>query len=203
MWFDAIPRNILNYTVNGNSGLSSLSDIQNVLAATCTGVTPPGGTLNKVEYTGLGGVKWAVPGHVDYQNSVSTKHIEFYRTPILDIMSGWVKMIRDYRTGTTDLMAQDDGSGYTKKDYAGTMYYWTTAPDAKNIEYFACYDGIFPAKDPQDLYHGDVETIGRLDVEIEWNVDYIWHEPWVRTKCQSLATAFNTAKQLVQNYQEP
>jgi hypothetical protein len=203
VWFDYLPATLINYTGDFNSGIDEPSDIQNILAASCTGCTPPGGTLNKVEYTGLGGVKWAVPGHIDYQNSVSLKFIEFYRTPILDIMHGWVKMIRDYRTGTTDLESNEDGSGYTKRDYAGTLYYWTTTPDAKNVEYFACYDGIFPAKDPQDLYHGDVETVGRLDVEIEFNVDYIWHEPWVKEKCKNLVSVFQKAKQIVQNYQEP
>jgi len=202
-WFSYLPPQIVNYSKLGNSGLSSTADIQNVLAATCTSVTPPGGTLQKVEYTGLGGVKWAVPGNIDYQNSVSLKFIEFWSEPILDIMHGWVKMIRDYRTGTTNLAATTDGGGYTKKDYAGTLYYWTTAPDAQRVEYFACYDGVFPTKDPQDLYHGDVESVAKLDVEIEFNVDYIWHEPWVLANCQNYASLFAAAKNTVQNYQEP
>jgi hypothetical protein len=161
-------------------------DIQNLLAGACLSVTPPGGTLNKVEFTGLGGIKWAVPANIDYGNSVSVKFLEFNGTPILNIMHGWVQMIRDYRTGTTDLI---DGAqnGYSKGTYACVMYYWTTAPDAKTVEYYACYDGVFPTKDPQDLYTSDVETVGRLDVEIEFNVDYIWHEDWVKTKCQTFA----------------
>ena len=67
------------------------------------------------------------------------------------------------------------------------MYYWTTAPDAKTVEYFACYDGVFPTKDPQDLFTSDVETVGRLDIEIEFNVDYVWHEDWVKSNCQKYA----------------
>ena len=93
-------------------------------------------------------------------------------------------MIRDYRTGVTELQDGDDGSGYTKATYGALIYYWTTAPDAQSIEYFACYDGCFPAKDPQDLYTSDVETVGKLEVEIEFNVDYAWHEPWVKSKIQ-------------------
>jgi len=56
-----------------------------------------------------------------------SKFLEFNRTPILDIMHSWVKLIRDYRTGITDLTDGDDGAGYTKATYAGLMYYWTTA----------------------------------------------------------------------------
>ncbi len=201
IFFDRLPEKLSTYTSLGISGISSNSEIQNILAASCIGVTPPGGTLNKIEFTGLGGVKWAVPGNIDYGNSVSLKFIEFSKTPILDIMHGWVKMIRDYRTGITELESGDSGEGYTKKVYAATCYYWTTTPDGKTVEYYACYDGMFPSKDPQDLFSSDVETVARLDIEIEFNVDYIWHEKWVKDKCSNLTSMFMTAKKTVQGYQ--
>ncbi len=200
VWFEKLPPALGTYTILGPSGLSNNNEIRNVLAASCLSVTPPGGTLNKIEYTGLGGVKWAVPGNIDYGNTVSVKFLEFNRTPLLDIMHGWVKLIRDYRTGITDLEDGDGGEGYTKKTYAGLMYYWTTAPDAKTVEYYACYDGVFPAKDPQDLYTSDVETVGRLDLEIEFNVDYAWREPWVQSKCQTLSANFAQAIDTVKGY---
>lgn len=177
IWIESLPTKITEYTRDLTSGLSDVSNIVKLLAATCLSVTPPGGTLNKVDFTGLGGVKWAVPGNIDYGNSVSVKYLEMSGTPILDIHHSWVKMIRDYRTGITEkLIDGDDGSGYSNKTYAAVMYYWTTAPDAKTVEYFACYDGVYPTKDPQDLFTSDVEAVGRLDIEIEYNVDYIWHE---------------------------
>jgi len=200
-WFDKLPAGLASYVQDGRAGLENLGQIQSVLAASCLSVTPPGGTLNKIEYTGLGGVKWAVPGNIDYGNTVSVKFLEFNHTPILDIMHYWVKLIRDYRTGATDLIDGDEGEGYTKKTYAGMMYYWTTAPDARTVEYYAAYDGVFPAKDPQDLFTSDVETVGRLDLEIEFNVDYAWHEPWVFTKCDAFAENFAKAnKDTVKGY---
>lgn len=201
VWFDKVPRGLASYIAsNGISGISSTSEVQNILAASCLSVTPPGGTLNKIEYTGLGGVKWAVPGNIDYGNTVSVKFLEFNKTPVLDIMHNWVKLIRDYRTGVTDLEDGDKGEGYTKSTYAGLMYYWTTAPDAKTVEYYAAYDGVFPSKDPQDLFTSDVETVGRVDLEIEFNVDYAWHEPWVLQKCQAFANTFAQVKNTVKNY---
>jgi len=202
VWFDRLPPKLADYVKNGNSGISDNGQIKNVLAASCLSVTPPGGTLAKIEYTGLGGIKWSVPGNIDYGNTVTVKFLEFNKTPILDIMHGWVKLIRDYRTGITDLKDDEQGEGYTKKEYAALMYYWTTAPDAQTVEYYAAYDGMFPAKDPQDLFTSDVETVGRLDVEIEFNVDYAWHEPWVKTKCASFVETFMSAKTVVQGYGE-
>jgi hypothetical protein len=202
VWFDKLPPALSEYTKEGNSGLSSNEEIQNILAASCLSVTPPGGTLNKVEFTGLGGIKWAVPGNIDYGNTVTIKFLEMNKLPMLDIMHGWVKLIRDYRTGVTDILEDgEEGEGYTKKTYAGLMYYWTTAPDGKTVEYYACYDGMFPAKDPQDLFTSDVETVGRLDIEVEFNVDYAWHEPWVRNMCESFAdTMYMSSKNEVKNY---
>ena len=191
--FAKLPTNLPTYT-----GMS-IDNMSNLLAGACLSVTPPGGTLNKVEFTGLGGIKWAVPGNVDYGNSVSVKFLEFNSTPVLNIFHGWIKMIRDYRSGVSNLSS--DSGGYTKSNYASLLYYWTTAPDAKSVQYYACYDGIFPVKDPQDLFSSDVETVGRLDPEIEFNVDYIWHEQWVKDNCTTLANnIFAIKASVVENY---
>ena len=196
IWFAKLPPKLAEYANLDNNAV-----ISNLLAGACLSVTPPGGTLNKVEFTGLGGIKWAVPANVDYGNSVSVKFLEFNGTPLLNIMHGWIKMIRDYRSGVSNLVDGEDLSGYTKATYAGLMYYWTTAPDAKTVEYYAVYDGVFPTKDPQDLFTSDVETIGRLDTEIEFNVDYIWHEPWVKEKCQEYAEqVFSVKANVVEKY---
>lgn len=192
VYFAGIPSGLVTY-----SDLPDTQTIGNILAASCLSVTPPGGTLNKVEFTGLGGIKWSVPGNIDYGNSVSVKFLEFNGTPLLNIMHGWIKMIRDYRSGVSNLVDGENLDGYTKSTYACVMYYWTTAPDAKTVEYYAAYDGVFPTKDPQDLFTSDVETVGRLDVEIEFNCDYIWHEPWVKAKCTTLAEQVYAIKESV------
>jgi len=199
IWFERIPTGILE-NVKAGANVASAAEIQSILASTCLSVTPPGGTLNKVEFTGLGGIKWAVPGNIDYGNTVSVKFFEFNKTPLLDIMHGWVKTMRDYRTGVSRLEDGADGAGYSKKTYASIMYYWTTAPDGKTVEYYACYDGVFPTKDPQDLFTSDVETVGRLDMEIEFNVDYAWHEDWVLKKCQTYADGFASVNSTVEAY---
>jgi hypothetical protein len=47
-----------------------------------------------------------------------------------------------------------------------------------------------------------VETVGRLDIEMEFNVDYAWREPWVLQKCKDWATMFAGVKATVQNYNQ-
>ena len=95
IWFDKLPNQLIT-SLNSYKGLSGAAldeaAVKNVLAASCLSVTPPGGTLNKVEYTGLGGVKWAVPGNVDYGNTVSVKFFEMNKTPLLDIMESDMRL---------------------------------------------------------------------------------------------------------------
>ena len=163
------------------------------LSAACTGVTPPGGTLNKAEFQGLGGVKWAVPTNIDYGNTITLKYIEFSGLPILRIHRAWVNMIRDNKSGLTALDLQSDqgaaGSGaYNKANYAANLLYWTTKPDGKTVEYYAAYSGVFPTKDPQDSFPGDITSIDKLEIDIDYNVDMIWHEDWVWKLCQQAAT---------------
>ncbi|MCK5018917.1 MAG: hypothetical protein KAS32_17780 [Candidatus Peribacteraceae bacterium] len=167
----------------GNDGISSKGEIQDILKSTTLSVTLPGGTVNKAEFTGLGGIKWAVPTNVDFDNTVTIRFLEFSSLPIFAIIHGWVRMMRDYRTGAS-LLEED---AYTKSNYSGTLYYWTTKPDGKTVEYFACLTGLFPMKDPSDQFGGDLTAYDKLEMDIDWNVDYVWHEDWVKDRCQSLA----------------
>lgn len=169
-------------------GIASLQDpgkLCTFLAGACLAVTPPGGTLNKAEFVGLGGTKWSVPTNIDYGNTLTVKFLEFSWLPVLSIFHGWVKSIRDYRTGVTSIPAS--GSDYTKSEYAASMYYWTTKPDGKTVEYSAMYSGMFPTKDPQDLFTGDLTAVDKLEIDVEFNVDWIWHEDWVYSNCQDAA----------------
>ena len=190
----------LNDQTHTESGSTSDGGAAGTLSAACTGVTPPGGTLNKAEFQGLGGVKWAVPTNIDYGNTITLKYIEFSGLPILRIHRAWVNMIRDNKSGLTALDLQQDtgaaGSGaYNKANYAANLLYWTTKPDGKTVEYYAAYSGVFPTKDPQDSFPGDITSIDKLEIDIDYNVDMIWHEDWVYEQCKLAAreTPFGAA----------
>ena len=184
--FAYLPTALKKWTVSGDGATANLTaegDIKSFLQRSCLSVTPPGGTLNKTEFTGIGGIKWSVPTNIDYTNVVTVKFLEFSSLPVLNIISGWVRMIRDMKTGTSALRGDD----YTKSNYAASMYYWTTKPDGKTVEYSAYYTGMFPTKDPQDLYSGDLTAVDKLEVDVEFSIDWAWHEAWVHEKCQTLA----------------
>lgn len=191
IYFYQLPQLLSTYTrYNGDvQNIGSNGDIQKLLSGSCLAVTPPGGTLNKTEYTGLGGTKWSIPTNIDYGNTLTAKFLEFSGTPILHIFHSWFRMIREYRTGTSPLGGAVNG-GYTKSNYSGTMFYWTTKPDGQTVEYAACYTGMFPTKDPQDLFAGDVTAVDKLEIDMEFSLDYVWREKWVTDWCRSKALEF-------------
>jgi hypothetical protein len=164
------------------------------LSASCMSVTPPSGTLNKVQFQGLGGSKWSVPGSIDYGDTISIKYTEFSGLPILRIHRAWCNMIRDNKIGLTDLRGTTTpqstttgGSFYIKHRYASKLLYWTTKPDGVTVEYYAAYTGVFPLKDPMDAFTGDINSVDKLEIDIDYNVDMVYHEDWVYDACVAAA----------------
>lgn len=167
--------------------VSDTKQIKNILSASSRSVTVPGKTINKIELTGLGGIRWAAAGNVDVDTNFSVRFLEYSGLPIFSIFHGWVKMLRDSRTGTSLLNQSTGTSSYAKSNYAANMYYWTTKPDGVTVEYAACYTGVFPLKDPGDLLSSDLNAAAEVEVDIDFNCDYIWEEPWVFNYCVNLA----------------
>ena len=189
--FHVLPSKLYDFiTKNDAFGsaahFTSKQDIKNVLSGSNVSLTPVGGTLNGTEFIGLGGTKWGAPTSLDYGNSLTMRFVEFSGTPLLAIFHSWVRMIREYRTGTSALQ----GSDYSKSSYASTILYWTTKPDGYTVEYAAAFTGAWPTKDPQDLYTGDLASNEKLELDMEFRFDYPWHETWVRDQCQRYASTF-------------
>ena len=184
-----LPTGIDDYLTTGDGRLAAANlggpSTAKFLQGACMSVTPPGGTINKTEFTGIGGLKWAVPTNMDYGNTVTVKFLEFSYLPVLSIIHAWCRLIRDAKSGVSSLNASSED--YTKSAYAGSMFYWTTKPDGVTVEYSALYTGMFPSKDPQDLFTGDVTAVDKLEIDIEFNVDWTWHETWVHDQCQGFA----------------
>ena len=158
-----------------------------ILQSTCLSITPPGGTINKTEIIGLGGTKWSVPTNIDYGTTLSCKFLEMRSLPVFRIIHTWCKEIRDNKSGLSSLYGDNNSDRYSKDKYSAVVFYWTTMPDGKTVEFASCYSGVFPLKDPQDLFTSDLSSVDKLELDIEFNVDFIYQDSWVYTKCSELA----------------
>lgn len=193
-WYMPGSQNVFD-SVSGsfNSNIfTNKDDIPGVFDVCCLSVTIPGGRLNKTEIQGLGGTKWSVATNIDYDTSLTCKFLEFQQLPIFRAVHSWVKYIRDNKTGTT-LGANEAAT--MKNNYSATVLYWTTKPDGKTVEFAACYSGVFPLKDPQELFQSDVASVEKVELDIEFNVDFVYQESWVYDKALELAGSYSTKLQ--------
>lgn len=219
-WFHRLPPQLTTHIstvvqgVTNVTGPLSNADIQNILTGAALSFTPPGITLNKTEFTGLGGIKWAVPTNIDHGNTISIKYLEFYGTPILTIHHAWVDLIRSHVTGDSNIVMNttskeattaNTGSGAStprKNQYSATVLYWTTTPDTNDVQYYASYTGVFPSKDPQDLFTGDVEAVDKLEIEIEYNADYMYHDRYTYDECVKKTNTITAKRNTIRGYAE-
>lgn len=187
----------LGKVISSTSGGQALTDIsttsiKNLLASTCLSVNIPGASLSKAEFNGLGNVRWAVPSGVDWDNNCSMRFIESSGLPIHGIFHGWIRMIRDYSTGVSILSGESGTQQYTKSNYSAVAYYWTTEPNGLNVEYHSCLTGLFPMRDPTDQFSHDITSNDRLEIDMDFNVDYLWHEDWTYNYCKTKASDYHS-----------
>lgn len=178
----------------GSTGVGDVSgigagQIKRILESACLSVTIPGSVLNKTEFNGLGNIRWSAPTNVDVDNNTTMRFLETSGLPISSIAHGWIRMIRDYKTGASLLVSNDD---YTKSNYAGTVYYWTTEPNGRVVEFSSCMTGVFPLRDPSDQFGHDITAYDKLEIDIDFNVDYMWREGWTKTQCQNYADSYHS-----------
>jgi len=167
---------------------SDLKDFK-LLSATCTAVSSlPGGTLNKSTITALGGTKWGAISGVDYGDTTSLRFIELANLPASKFISAWVNLIRDRNTGLSRLNTPDGGptANYGKNEFSVDMCYFTTKPNGKEIEFAAIMEGLYPLKDPMDLYAHDLSAVDSLQIDIDFHVDSIWWDNKAMTKAQEV-----------------
>jgi hypothetical protein len=168
---------------------TEMSQVKRTLSSLMLSVTIPGGTMNKTEFIGLGGVTWSAPTNATYDSNVSIRWAELGDLPVQSIIHGWFRMIRDYRAGISLLGSASGSNSYNKSNYAASMYYWTTRPDGVTVQYASCLTGMFPLKDPSDMFGHDISTNDKLEIDVDFSVDYKWEERWIVDRCTQIAQA--------------
>lgn len=166
-----------------------LNGIKSLLESTNLSLTIPGKTVNKTEFTGLGGITWGVPTNVQVDSTISMRFFELANTPLLSIFHGWCRLIQDTRNGVSLLgTAEAGGDVFLKQNYACNVFYWTTQPDGATIDYAACFTGVFPLRDPADQFGFDLASIDKVEMDIDFSFDYMFEEDWVYQQCTQFST---------------
>lgn len=139
-----------------------------ILESTITSVNIPQRSLSKTTINGLNGKKWSIPTTVEVGDSINTKFNEFSGTPVSQIITQWFDLIRDPLYHTSPL------EDYNKNEYGGKLLVWITDPTSRKIEKVYLMTGLFPMKDPRDIFSGDINTVDKVEIDIEFNVDNVY-----------------------------
>lgn len=182
-WF--LPDTLKNYisdymtpNLNDQTDLYADTDkLGNILSAACIGFTPPGQSIEFVQYDGSCGIQWNNPIKVNYGSNINIKYIEMSGLPIYKIHKCWFDMIRYAHQGVADGYEPD--VTHIRSNYAAKLLYWTTKPDGCSIEYYAAYSGVIPEKDNGENFSSDLSSIDKLELDCSYKIDYIWTEQWV------------------------
>lgn len=186
-WY--LPKTLENFlsqynpsTTNGQTDFSggggTLDSCEQILSAACTGVTPPGQSIDFVEYRGSCGVVWNNPMRVNYGHSLNIKYIEMSGLPVYRIHKCWLNMIRDAHQGVKGQPYETDVN-FQRSNYAGSVLYWTTKPDGCTVEYCCAYSGVVPERDNQEAFGTDISGIDKLELDMSYRIDYLWTDQWV------------------------
>jgi hypothetical protein len=63
---------------------------------------------------------------------------------------------------------------YNKTEYGGKLLIWITDPTSRQIEKVYLMTGLFPMRDPRDIFAGDITNIDKVEIDIEFNVDNVY-----------------------------
>jgi len=149
---------------------------ETILAASTLRITIPQVTVGKTEFNGLGGLTWTAPTSVNYENSLTIGFLETQDIPITRTLRKWVNIIRNVRTGLSELGINT----YNKSQYAGNLWYWTSSPNG-DIQFTAVFCGVFPTGYPTSSFGHDLSAIDKLEFDQEFSLDYMFeNEDWIR-----------------------
>jgi len=164
-----------------------------MLSTLCEGVTTvPGGTLNNVDITSMGGAKWGAPGSVDFGDQITLKFRELSGMPVRKFITGWTNLVRNSNMGISELHSGSPIApmDYTKTNFESELLYWTLKPNGKTVEFAASYHGIYSMSDLSSQITTDYETVDGQTFDVNFHVDDMrWDYRTVAT-CQGLVDQF-------------
>lgn len=171
--------------------------VNRILVATCTAVTAiPSLTINDTKTLGMNNMKASHVTNLEQSDVITLKFQELMGLPVFNILKYWASVIRDYELGVSRLA---EGK-YTKDNFSGCLLYWMVAPNGLDIQFIGHYSGIYPKKDPRELFVSDYSSSDKIEADIDFNVDRIRiGKEWMITKAKSLQSIIDKDRKSILN----
>jgi hypothetical protein len=173
---------------SGVKGKYEITEPAEILSIHNTSVTPPGSTLGKTTHTSIGNMKWNNPTTLELGDEITCKFNEYAGVPIYRIHRAWVNFIID-----TNLGLNNHPEPVYVEDMKANMWYATTRPDGKTIEFGAKFTGVWPTKSPTDIFVSDIASSDKIDVDMSYSIDHMYDNN--KEVLEALQTKINAARE--------
>ena len=167
--------------------LWSEQDMGQAMSALCEGVSGiPGGTLNVVDITAMGGTKWGIAGGIDFGDTVTMKFRELSGMPMKTLFTAWANLIRHTNSGMSMLNSGD----YTKKFWTATATYYVLRPNGRSVEAGIVLDGIYPMGDLGSQIYTDITSIDGQTFDVTFHVDALYFDSSTTARAQNFVNEY-------------
>lgn len=167
--------------------LWSSEDMGRAMSALCEGVSGvPGGTLNVVDVTAMGGVKWGIAGGIDFGDTVTIKFRELSGMPMRTLMMAWVNLIRHTNSG----MSMLNGDDYTKTYWTCNADYYILRPNGRSVEAGIRFEGMYPMGDLGSQISTDLGSIDGQSFDVTFHVDAMYFDSTTTARAQTLVDQY-------------
>lgn len=172
---------------NAERRLWSQDNIGDMLSSLCEGVSGvPGGTLNKVDVTGMGGTKWGIVSNFDFGDQITLKFRELSGMPVRKCIAAWANLSRHTNAGVSMLIDNE----YTKTNWSADLVYWLMRPNGKSVEAGIVYQGVYPMSDLGSQIATDITTVDGQTFDVNFHVDAQYWDYKTTAEAQSYVDQF-------------
>jgi hypothetical protein len=164
---------------------SNLGDMFSSLTEAVSGV--PGGTLNFVDVTAMGGTKWGIAGSIDFGDQVTLRFRELSGMPVRKAIAAWANLIRHTNSGLSMLSSNEE---YTKTNWTADLTYWIMRPNGKSVEAGIVFQGIYPMSDLGSQINTDITSVDGQTFDVNFHVDAMYWDSNTTAKAQNLVNSY-------------
>jgi hypothetical protein len=166
---------------------SNADDLAGTFSALCEAVSGvPGGTLNFVDITAMGGTKWGAAGSIDFGDQVTLRFRELSGMPLTKAIGAWANLVRHTNSGVSMLVDNE----YTKTNWTADLTYWILRPNGKSVEAGIKFTGVYPMSDLGSQINTDITSVDGQTFDVNFHVDDMYWDANSTREAQSLVDQY-------------
>jgi len=164
--FDPFIKGTFFAFLKAPTGISELSDLEDLFSKTVLSVTLPTPTITELEAVGQGGLRTMHAGGISLGNDLPVRLRDTYELKIIKGLSRWHRSIRSWQTGLSTVEPRSS-------NYKGELKLILTSPSGKYSPMAFKFIGVWPTNDPLNALGTDINDISLAEVDVTFKFDLL------------------------------